>query len=106
MLFTNTKEHFAEQIGKAKATKDGKEEEKATTTGPPDLSELKTTHWAQTANTLVYVSCGFTAFKNDCNALINSPAKWKIAHTHAHLLFPGSNHIETLTVFVRGLEDK
>jgi tRNA/tmRNA/rRNA uracil-C5-methylase (TrmA/RlmC/RlmD family) len=47
---------------------------------------------------LVYVSCGFDAFQRDCNALLNS--KWRLDHAEGHLLFPGSDAIETLAIFV------
>lgn len=47
---------------------------------------------------LVYVSCGFDAFQRDCAALLNS--KWNLDHAEGHLLFPGSDAIETLAVFV------
>lgn len=47
---------------------------------------------------LVYVSCGFDAFQRDCIALLNS--KWRLDHAEGHLLFPGSDAIETLAIFV------
>ena len=47
---------------------------------------------------LVYVSCGFDAFESDCNALLRSK-KWKLDHAEGHVLFPGSNAIETLAFF-------
>ena len=47
---------------------------------------------------LVYVSCGFDAFQSDCNALLRSK-KWKLDHAEGHVLFPGSNAIETLAFF-------
>jgi len=47
---------------------------------------------------LVYVSCGFDAFQRDCRALIGS--KWLLDHAEGHLLFPGSDAIETLAFFV------
>ena len=47
---------------------------------------------------LIYVSCGFDAFQRDCNALLQ--AKWRLDHAEGHLLFPGSDAIETLAVFV------
>mmetsp|Transcript_15362 Transcript_15362/g.22046 ORF Transcript_15362/g.22046 Transcript_15362/m.22046 type:complete len:226 (+) Transcript_15362:45-722(+) len=49
---------------------------------------------------LVYVSCGFNAFERDCNVLLES-GKWAIDHAEGHLLFPGSDAIETLAFFVR-----
>ena len=47
---------------------------------------------------LIYVSCGFDAFQRDCTALLNS--KWNLDHAEGHLLFPGSDAIETLAFFV------
>ena len=47
---------------------------------------------------LVYVSCGFDAFERDCNALLKSK-EWTLDHAEGHILFPGSNAIETLAFF-------
>lgn len=47
---------------------------------------------------LVYVSCGFEAFQRDCATLLSS--KWNLDHAEGHLLFPGSDAIETLAFFV------
>jgi len=49
---------------------------------------------------IAYVSCGFDAFQRDCDALLES-GKWKLDHAEGHLLFPGSDAIETLAYFVR-----
>jgi 23S rRNA (uracil1939-C5)-methyltransferase len=49
---------------------------------------------------LVYVSCGFDAFTRDYKSLI-SDGKWTIAHAEGHVLFPGSDAIETLAFFDR-----
>ena len=48
---------------------------------------------------LIYVSCGFAAFERDCNALLNSN-NWTLAHSEGHVLFPGSDAIETLAFFI------
>jgi tRNA/tmRNA/rRNA uracil-C5-methylase (TrmA/RlmC/RlmD family) len=48
---------------------------------------------------LVYVSCGFPAFKRDAQALIQEG--WRIIHAEGHILFPGADHIECLSVFER-----
>jgi len=45
---------------------------------------------------LVYVSCGFDAFQRDYQKL---KTKWKLEHAEGHVLFPGSNAIETLAYF-------
>jgi hypothetical protein len=126
-LFSNTKEHHLEQINKSSQNNDNyygdlhdkrdyqrefaknnKKELKIKEAVEPPIIDLPQTHgrvhWMQTARVLVYVSCGFPAFKHDCDILLKGPGKWRIAHTHAHLLFPGANHIETLTVFVRGVD--
>ena len=48
---------------------------------------------------LVYVSCGFQAFQRDCDALLES-GRWKVDSAEGHVLFPGSDAIETLAFFV------
>lgn len=47
---------------------------------------------------LVYVSCGFDALERDQAALLNS-RRWTLVHAEAHVLFPGSDHVETLAVY-------
>ena len=47
---------------------------------------------------LVYVSCGFDALKRDAAALLGS-GRWKLRHAECHVLFPGSDHVETLAIF-------
>ena len=49
---------------------------------------------------VVYVSCGFDAFQRDCDAMLAS-GRWSLDHAEGHLLFPGSDAIETLAYFVR-----
>lgn len=48
---------------------------------------------------VAYVSCGFDAFRRDCDALVGS-GRWTLEHAEGHLLFPGSDAIETLAFFV------
>ena len=48
---------------------------------------------------VIYVSCGFKAFARDCARLL--AGGFKIVHAEGHVLFPGSDHIETLCVFDR-----
>lgn len=48
---------------------------------------------------LVYVSCGFQAFQRDCDALLES-GRWRVDFAEGHVLFPGSDAIETLAFFV------
>ena len=62
----------------------------------PVLTALCTTSQAAM---LVYVSCGFDAFQRDCAALLES-GKWKLEFAEGHLLFPGSDAIETLAFFI------
>ena len=49
---------------------------------------------------VVYVSCGFDAFQRDCDALLGC-GRYELEHAEGHLLFPGSDAIETLAFFVR-----
>ena len=51
-------------------------------------------------STLIYLSCGFPALRNDCDALLSS-GLWVLSHAEAFVFFPGSNAIETLAVFHR-----
>ena len=48
---------------------------------------------------LVYVSCGFQAFQRDCDALLAS-GRWRVEFAEGHVLFPGSDAVETLAFFV------
>ena len=49
---------------------------------------------------LIYVSCGFDAFQRDYQILCHG-GQWRLQHAQGHVLFPGSNAIETLAFFVR-----
>lgn len=49
---------------------------------------------------LVYVSCGFDAFCRDFETLTGSGG-WNLDHAEGHVLFPGSDAIETLAFFTR-----
>lgn len=51
-------------------------------------------------NRIIYVSCGFKAFQRDCLRLLESGI-WNLVHAEGHILFPGSDHIETLAIFDR-----
>lgn len=51
------------------------------------------------ASVLIYVSCGFTAFQRDYQFL--SQNGWKLDQASGHVLFPGSDAIETLAIFKR-----
>lgn len=51
------------------------------------------------AELLIYVSCGFQAFCRDQDLLVE--AGWTLDKAEGHVLFPGSDHIETLAFFKR-----
>ena len=52
-------------------------------------------------NTLIYVSCGFDALARDCDKLLSGNAGWSLESATGFVLFPGSNHVETLAIFKR-----
>lgn len=71
-------------------------------------------------NRFIYVSCGFKGFTHDCERILSidrsgqskafngsisdiggRKSYWKLVHVEGHVLFPGSDHIETLAVFDR-----
>lgn len=54
---------------------------------------------SQKPKKLIYVSCGWPAFKRDCEALVEGG--WKVKETEGYLFFPGTNQVETLTLFQR-----
>lgn len=54
---------------------------------------------SSTCTQLIYLSCGFLSFQKDCDQLLK--AGWKIEKAEAYLLFPGTNHVETLCIFKR-----
>mmetsp|Transcript_7325 Transcript_7325/g.17899 ORF Transcript_7325/g.17899 Transcript_7325/m.17899 type:complete len:598 (-) Transcript_7325:1663-3456(-) len=56
------------------------------------------------AQHLVYVSCGFDAFRRDYRALVEHSGKWTLNNAEGHILFPGSDAIETLAFFTRTKE--
>jgi hypothetical protein len=58
-------------------------------------------NWTNDVQTLVYVSCGFDALARDCDRLISSGGGWTLESAAGYVLFPGSNHVETLCVFQR-----
>ena len=49
---------------------------------------------------LIYVSCGFKAFRRDHRAL-TAGGHWSLVHAEGHVLFPGADQLETLAVFDR-----
>jgi 23S rRNA (uracil1939-C5)-methyltransferase len=51
-------------------------------------------------NRIIYVGCGFDAVERDTRVLIDS-RRWKVNSADGYVLFPGSDHIETVVVFDR-----
>ncbi|KAL6587395.1 hypothetical protein OROMI_000373 [Orobanche minor] len=51
--------------------------------------------------TLIYISCGWDSFKEDCMSLLSSKA-WHLDKAHGFNFFPGTHSIEILAVFKRG----
>ncbi len=58
-------------------------------------------NWTNDVKRLIYVSCGFDALARDCDRLLSSAGGWTLESATGYVLFPGSNHIETLCVFLR-----
>ena len=54
---------------------------------------------ASTVQQLLYISCGWEAFKEDCRRLCEEG--WQIQSADGYLFFPGSNHVELLVCFTR-----
>lgn len=54
--------------------------------------------WPQT---LIYISCGWKSFKEDCRTLLSTKT-WRLEKAHAFNFFPGTESIEVLAVFKRG----
>ncbi|KAL2505380.1 S-adenosyl-L-methionine-dependent methyltransferase superfamily protein [Abeliophyllum distichum] len=50
--------------------------------------------------TLIYISCGWDSFKEDCMSLLSSKA-WYLDKAHGFNFFPGTQSIEILAVFKR-----
>lgn len=57
-------------------------------------------NWVNDVKLLVYVSCGFEALARDAEQLLNSE-HWILESATGYILFPGSNHVETVCVFSR-----
>jgi len=47
---------------------------------------------------LIYVSCGYEALERDSRRLLDS-CKWTLRSADGFVLFPGSDHVETVAVF-------
>ena len=57
--------------------------------------------WTNDVQTLIYVSCGFDALARDSEALLSSRAGWTLRSATGYVLFPGSDHVETVCIFER-----
>ncbi|KAI4350523.1 hypothetical protein L6164_004972 [Bauhinia variegata] len=55
--------------------------------------------------TLIYISCGWERFKEDCKSLLSNKA-WHLEKAHGFNFFPGTHSIEVLAVFKRGPQKK
>ncbi|KAI5055006.1 hypothetical protein GOP47_0030151 [Adiantum capillus-veneris] len=55
-------------------------------------------------DTLIYISCGWEAFKRDCTDLVEGGA-WHLFAGHAFNFFPGTDSIEILAVFKRVVKE-
>ena len=58
-------------------------------------------NWTNDVQTIIYVSCGFDALARDCDRLLSSNAGWTLKSSTGYILFPGSDHVETLAIFTR-----
>lgn len=58
-------------------------------------------NWVNDVETLIYVSCGFDALARDCERLLSSAGGWVLQSATGYVLFPGSDHVETLAIFKR-----
>ncbi len=64
------------------------------------LGTHPTTRTPGSLRTLIYVSCGFEALERDARELLAS-GLWRIKSADGYVIFPGSNHVETVAVFER-----
>lgn len=55
--------------------------------------------------TLIYISCGWESFKEDCKSLLRSKA-WRLEKAHGFNFVPGTQSIEVLAVFQRNIKIK
>ena len=60
-----------------------------------------TINWANDVRKLIYVSCGFDALARDSDRLMSGGGGWKLESATGYVLFPGSNHVETVAIFKR-----
>ena len=54
---------------------------------------------------IIYISCGYDALERDARLLLDS-GHWQVVSADGFLLFPGSDHLETVAVFERTKQKK
>lgn len=64
-----------------------------------DAGLLKALKKPSTVKQIIYISCGWEAFKLDCDELME--AGWKLSNAEGYLFFPGTDQIEILANFKR-----
>ncbi|WCJ27479.1 23S rRNA (uracil(747)-C(5))-methyltransferase RlmC [Euphorbia peplus] len=62
----------------------------------PDLEDPRSL-----PQTLIYISCGWESFKEDCMLLLSSK-EWRLEKAHGFNFFPGTQSVEILAIFKRG----
>uniref|UniRef100_A0A7S2RYH2 Uncharacterized protein n=1 Tax=Eucampia antarctica TaxID=49252 RepID=A0A7S2RYH2_9STRA len=60
-------------------------------------------HWTNDVQIIIYVSCGFDALARDCDKLLTASAGWELESSTGYILFPGTNHVETVAIFKRDI---
>jgi len=60
-----------------------------------------TINWTNDVRKLIYVSCGFDALARDSDRLMSGGGGWKLESATGYVLFPGSNHVETVAIYKR-----
>mmetsp|Transcript_18351 Transcript_18351/g.25887 ORF Transcript_18351/g.25887 Transcript_18351/m.25887 type:complete len:588 (+) Transcript_18351:91-1854(+) len=60
-------------------------------------------NWVNNIDTVIYVSCGFEALARDAEKMLSSQAGWMLESATGYVLFPGSDHVETIAIFKRRL---
>jgi 23S rRNA (uracil1939-C5)-methyltransferase len=67
------------------------------------LSQLADVSPGSALKRLIYVSCGFDAFRRDSQRLLEGTGGWHARALHSFVFFPGSDHLELLAIFDRRL---
>jgi 23S rRNA (uracil1939-C5)-methyltransferase len=58
-------------------------------------------NWTNDIHTLIYVSCGFDSLARDCDRLLSANAGWRLDSSVGYVLFPGSDHVESVVLLKR-----